>query len=140
MTKVLTREDVLAMTSLPTQVVEVPEWGGSVTVRGLTGDERDRYEQSIVTMKGSNVLPKFAGARARLVALSVVDDEGKRIFNDSDVQSLGRIAAGALQRVYNVARELSGMSEQDVEDLMGNSDGVQSDGSTSTSPELSDAQ
>jgi hypothetical protein len=136
MGKVLGRDDILAVSDLETEVVDVPEWGGKVTVRGLTGDERDSYEQSIVVMKGNQVFPKSQGARARLVALSVVDAEGKRMFSDSDVHALGRKSAGALQRIYDVARRLSGLTEGEVEELVGNSNGGQSDAFTSSSPEL----
>lgn len=128
------REDILAALDIEIEDIHIPEWGDRwYRVRGLTGDERDAYEQSIVTMHGNKVFPRFEGARARLVALSIVDEMGKRYFIDADVAALGRKSASALQRVYDLARKLSGLSEEDVEDLAKNSSGAQSEGSSSDS-------
>ena len=43
----LTKDAILKAEDLPTEKVPVPEWGPgqSVTVRTMSGDERDRYEQ-----------------------------------------------------------------------------------------------
>lgn len=139
MEKILGREDILGIVDTQYEFVDVPEWGGKVRMRGLSGNERDRYEQSIVELRGGNVLPKFANARARLAAWSIVNENGDRIFTDADIAVLGRKSAAALERVYEAARKLSGLSERDIEELVGNSDGVQSDGSTSDSLSPSDA-
>lgn len=127
----LTKDAILSAIDIGYDEVDVPEWGGTVRIRGLSGDERDRYEQSIVTFKGSQPQPKFAGARARLVAWSIVDEKGDRLFNDREVDALGRKSAQALERVYNAARRLSGLTEEDIEELVGNSDSVPSGSSTS---------
>ncbi len=135
-----TREDVLTASDIVTEDIFVPEWKNKwYRVRGLTGNERDNYEQSMFTTKGNRMVPKLALATARLVSLSVVDEAGKLIFTEDDVRELGRKSAAALQRVYELARRLSGLSEQDVEDLVKNSESVQSESSTSASPSLSDA-
>ena len=42
----LNREAILAAEDLPRELVEVPEWGGAVYVRALTGAERDQFEAS----------------------------------------------------------------------------------------------
>jgi len=119
----LTREDILAAgVELPVEDVEVPEWGGAVRVRGLTGAERDRFEESIFgdRAKGGGRKLRLANMRARLVALSVVDADGKRLFSSADVEALGRQSAAALDRVFSVAQRLSGMSDRDVEELTEN--------------------
>lgn len=133
MTKYLSREDILTASDIVKEDCYVPEWGGTVRVRGLTGNERDKYEQSIVTMKGRTLVPKLTGAMARLVSLSVIDEDGGLEFSEEDVIALGRKSAGGLQRVYEVARRLSGLSEQDMEDLVGNSESETSGSSTSDS-------
>lgn len=132
----LSRDQILDASDITTEVVEVEEWGGAVRVRGLSGNERDTYEQSIITMKGTKIMPKFTGAMAKLVALSVVDEQGVRMFTDEDVRALGRKSAGALQRVYEVARRLAGLSSEDMEEILGNSDGVQNESPISDSLSL----
>lgn len=127
----LSRDDILKSDDLATEDVDVPEWGGVVRIRGLTGTQRDGFEASVVKMNGPNKQYNLANIRARFVALCVVDDEGKRLFSDQDVKQLGEKSATALERVWTAARKLSGMSDDDVEELAEGFGNDQSDGSTS---------
>jgi hypothetical protein len=126
----LTREAILAATDLPKELIDVPEWGGSVWVRGLTGAERDRFENSVIEQKGRDRSLNLRNVRAKLCALCMVDEEGKRLFADSDIQALGQKSAAALSRVFDAAQRLSGLTREDVKELAENLDDAQSDGST----------
>lgn len=128
---VLSKDQILSAIDTEYETVDVPEWGGKVRVKTLTGDERDSYEQSLIDQRGNVTGPKLAGAQARLCALTIVDDDGKRLFSDSDVKALGAKSAQALNRVFDVAVRLSRMTQADVEAMVGNSEAVPSDGSTS---------
>lgn len=127
----LTRDQILEVQDLQYEDVAVPEWGGTVRVRGLTGTERDAFEASVVQQQGKKTSYNLTNLRARLVSLSVVDEAGKRLFSDRDVQALGRKSAAALARVYEVASRLSGISDSDMEELAKNSESGQSDDSGS---------
>jgi hypothetical protein len=113
---VLTRDQILNAQDLPTENVPVPEWGGDVMVRGLTGAERDAYEASMVTQVGNQAKMNMANMRAKLVAMCIVDDNGKRIFSQADAEALGKKSGAALQRVFEVAQKLSGLTTKDVEE------------------------
>ena len=115
------REDLLKIVDLQTEDVWVPEWNSWVRVRGLNGAERDQFESSVVEMHGKKVVVKSENMRAKLVALCVVDESGGRLFSDRDVEALGQKSASALQRVFEVAQRLSGLTEADVEELEKNS-------------------
>jgi hypothetical protein len=128
---VLSKDQILRAVDTEYETVDVPEWGGKVRVKTLTGDERDGYEQSLIDQRGNVTAPKLAGAQARLCALSIVDDDGERLFSDSDVKALGAKSAQALNRVFDVAVRLSRMTQAEVEAMVGNSEAVPSDGSTS---------
>jgi len=117
---VLGREAILQIQDLPTERVFVPEWQGEVIVRALTGAERDAFEQSIVEQRGKSTRMNLKNIRAKLVALTVVDEDGKRVFSDEDAELLGRKSAAALNRVFEVAQRLSGLRPEDVEELAGN--------------------
>lgn len=119
--KLLTRDEILQAPDLPVEEVEVPEWGGVVRVRALSGAERDALEASIVEQQGSNVRINLHNMRARLVAMSVVDENGKRIFSDEDIEALGRKNAQALDRIATVAMRLSGLRPQDLQEAVKNS-------------------
>ncbi len=131
MGKLLRREDILAASDIQTEEVEVPEWGGCVLVRGMTGAERDEFEASVMERKGKNVRFNLNDARAKLVAACVVDEAGARVFSDSDVRLLTRKSAAALDRVAQAAQRLSGLREDDLEELAKNSPSGQSDDSIS---------
>jgi hypothetical protein len=121
--RLLTKDDILDKEDRATEIVEVPEWGGAVTVRALSGTERDHYEGSMVryqrTDKGTVEIKSVEteNVRARLVSLSVVDEEGKRMFAEKDVLALGDKSAAALNRLFDVAQRLSALTNRDVEVL-----------------------
>lgn len=121
--KLLTRDEILALDDRATEVVEVPEWGGAVTLRAMTGSERDQYEASMVRYgkddKGQIEVKSVetANIRARLVSLAAVDEQGERMFKEADLLALGDKSAAALNRLFDVARRLSALTDQDVEAL-----------------------
>lgn len=130
-TQLLTREQIFGAVDLSFEDVDVPEWGGTVRVGMLTGTERDAFEQEVVVRQGKKTQLNLANIRARLVALAVVDGEGQRVFNEGDVKALGRKSALALNRVFEVAQRINGLTEEDMGELAGNSESGQSDDSIS---------
>jgi len=126
----LTRDTILAVDDREYETVPCPEWGGEVRLRSLTGAERDAYEQSLVQTRGKSREMNLRNARAKLVALCAVDESGKRLFADADVDALGKKNAKPLDRLFDAARRLSGLSEDDVGRLTEDFDDAQSDAST----------
>ena len=113
----LNRESILQADDLPKELVDVPEWGGAVYVRSLTGAERDRFESSMIKQRGKNQQMNLDNIRAKLAVLTVCDEEGKRIFSSADIDELSKKSAAALDRIFAVARRLSGLGEDDVKEL-----------------------
>lgn len=117
----LTRDQILNANDLATEQVPVPEWGGDVIVKALSGRERDAFEATIAgERRGKRVEMNLENIRARFVAACVVDEHGQPLFYPSDVELLGEKSAAALQRVFNVGQRLSGLSDQDMEELAKN--------------------
>ena len=94
----------------------MPEWGGDVLVRGLGGAERDQLEALMLQDKERS----YDNLSARLAAMSIVDEQGARLFTDVDVAALGKKSAGALRRVVEAAQRLSAMSASDAAELIKN--------------------
>jgi len=113
----LNRESILQTNDLPSELVSVPEWGGEVYVRTLTGTERDAFEQAL---SGKKNKPNLDNVRARFAVLTICDENGKRLFSDGDVKALGEKSASALDRVFEVASRLNGFSSEDAEELAKN--------------------
>jgi len=128
-TQYLSRDAILDADDIKTEDVAVPEWGGTVKIKALMGVERDKFEADMVK---SNNKYDFANIRAKLVAMSVVDADGNRLFTDQDVAALGNKSAGALNRVFEVAQRLSGLTQEDVDELAKNSENGPADTSTSS--------
>ena len=122
----LSKDQILAAEDIPTKDVEVPEWGGSVRMRGLTGSERDAYESSLFQQRGEKRILRTENARARLVAMCIVDEDGERMFSDAEVKDLGRKSGKVLDRLFDEARKLSGLTAEDVEELAEGFDSAQS--------------
>lgn len=114
----LSRDSILSANDRTTKDVEVPEWGGTVRVQSLSGRERDKFESSMIKMRGNKREENLENLRARLCVLCMVDESGQRMFNDKeDVIKLGNKSAKALQRVFDAAQEINGMTESDVEEM-----------------------
>jgi len=119
--KCLSRDDILQVDDLPRELVEVPPWGGSVYVRGLTGSERDLFEAEMVEWVGDGKnrykQVTLENARAKLAARTICDENGKRLFTDADIRALAEKSAVGLQIVFDVAMRLSGLTQSAVEEL-----------------------
>jgi len=135
----LGRDAILAAKSLRTEEVKVPEWGGTVLVRELSGRERDEWEASLAVMRGKTMVPDVANIRAKLAARTIVGDDGEPVFTQQDVAALGELSAAALDRVFDVASRLSGLNPEDVEAMTKNSGAAPGGGSSSASPATSAA-
>lgn len=117
----LTREAILSSNDLPTEPVEVPEWGGTIHVRAMSGTDRDAFEASMIDgRKGGSDTAHLRNIRARLMVLTACDGKGERLFTDEDAIVLGRKSSKALDRVFAVAQRLNGLSADDVKALEGN--------------------
>lgn len=104
MMNTLTKEAILAADDLPRERVSVSEWGGDVFVRTMTGTDRDAFETSLLGKDG-----RMENVRARLVSLTLCNEAGTRIFDDSEIVVLGTKSARALDRVFSVAQRLNGI-------------------------------
>ena len=118
---ILNRKAILDSEDLKTEEIFIPEWNGSVFVRTLTGQERDEFEESMFRGKERKEA-NFRNLRARLVALTVVDEAGKRLFNLDDMEILGRKSSRALDRIFDVAQRLAGFTGEDIKELEKNSE------------------
>ena len=107
---ILSKVAILAADDLPRETVIIPEWGGEVLVRTMSGTDRDAFEASLLEKDG-----RMENVRARLVALTLCDSQGDRLFDDSEIAALGRKSARALDRVFSVAQRLNGIGVDQVD-------------------------
>lgn len=121
MSNYLSKADILGAKDARFEEVDVPEWGGRVRIKAMSGSERDAFEQSITSLRknGSKMAQamNLENVRAKLLARCIVDEEGGLIFDAEDVEALGQKNAAALDRCVEVAKRLNGMNKGDLEQL-----------------------
>jgi hypothetical protein len=117
----LSKDQILEASDLKAVEVQVPEWGGSVLVRTMTGADRDAFEASMVTVNpdGSRT-PDMRNLRSKLVALTLVDEASNRLFDVSDIPRLAMKSSAALERVFEVAQRINGLGLKAEEDAVKN--------------------
>ncbi len=116
----LTKEQILSASDLKTATVDVPEWGGVLTIRTMTGADRDAFEQSTYKKNGDDYQVNMKDIRARLCASCVVDENGELVFGETDIRALSRKSSLVLDRVFSACQELNGLTGKDVEELAKN--------------------
>lgn len=129
----LSKDQITAADDRAFEDVDVPEWGGTVRVLGMSGTERNAYQSSLVVI-GTNGKPQrvnLTDQLAKLVGKCLVGEDFERLFTDKEVAALGRKNGAVLDRLADIAKRLSGLDEKAVEDAAGNSETGPSAGSTS---------
>ena len=107
------RDQILASTDIPSEKVQVPEWGVTVEVRGMTGAERTRIMDKAVG-QGGEVNLQFVYPEI-VIATSFDDTTGEQIFKPSDRDVLLTKSAVALDRLAQVGMRLSGFTQESAD-------------------------
>lgn len=113
---VLSKSAILSADDKKMVEQEVPEWGGSVMIRVMSGTERDRFESEFV---GGNKSVEMV--RAKLVAKCLCDEDGNRLFSEQEIPQLGEKSAAVLDKLFSVCMKHNRFTKSDVEDMAGNS-------------------
>lgn len=101
---------------------EIPELGGSVFIRGMTVVERSKFERQFRTRKGDTNERKMSEIRQRMLIACVCNSDGQQLLNEADVEAIGKQRADIVERLVNAAQIACGMSTDDMEDLVKNSE------------------
>jgi len=124
----LDRDAILSRKQLKRETVDVPEWGGQVIVRELTGAERSRYEAGYSdTVMGeaksvSDKTKRFETMRAKVICVATINEDGTRVFHDDDIAEINELSGQALDRLASVIMRLSGYTKEEQEKLKKNSE------------------
>ena len=100
--------------------VACPEWGKfgkQIYIRTMSGKARDSYELGIYNAKERDKDSFLYNMRASLVVATCCDKNGKLHFKPEDADKLGEMSGAVLDRLYDKAKELSKISDGDVEEM-----------------------
>ena len=97
----LSKQSISAADDFKYAIVECPEWGGDVRVRGLTAAEQ------------SNIYKRYNDGKSEdfdvlLVTMGCVDEDGNRVFTNDDKDMLRKKSFAVLDRIAKKVIELSG--------------------------------
>lgn len=115
------REGILQADDRPLVKLSVPEWKCCVYVATMSGEDRDRFEQVCVDRRKGKHSIDMRGLKALLVTMVTCNAEGTRLFDRSDAPKLAAKSSKAIERIYKLACDLAGLTEEDVKELEGNS-------------------
>ena len=95
---VLTKAAFLAANDRPLHEIEVPELGGSVFVRPMSAAEAEAFDGEDTTV-------------TKLVAAYVVDGEGRKMFEESDIPLLQEKSFKALDTIARGVLQANGLGD-----------------------------
>lgn len=120
----LTKADIVAAKDLETREVACPEWGGVVLIRTLTVAQVQKWRRALfmqITLHDKDgaecgfaqeVDPEKASrSDARLVASSIIDENGALMFTDAEIETLMGKSAAPIKRIAKAQAELSGITD-----------------------------
>jgi hypothetical protein len=99
--------------------VLVPEWGGHVWLHPLSARQHHLLEAALAQHRGreDDEESPTLNLRARVVAMSARDDEGHHLFGPQDIPLLAEKSARALDRLYSICQEISGLRTEGLSEV-----------------------
>lgn len=120
MSKALTQEQILAAldrAEVETKPINVPELGGTVWVREMPGNLRNRMEATYATIRNGGDSKALDKITAQTVSMCTVDDNGKPIMTMDVATRLVQKMPKVAFRIRDAVLEVSATSDDDVEAL-----------------------
>lgn len=108
-----TADDILALVSLAKiiEIDDIPDIDGTFFMRVITDRERDEYELHLMDRDGKPDLTKMKGYRPRLLALCLVDQEGKRLFANGRADGLSDLPSSITVPLYEHAERINQLGD-----------------------------
>lgn len=100
---VLNRDSILNALDLQREVVDVPEWGGSVIITELSAADLLKFGAAMGDEESQQVFV------AKALTWFIVDEGGDRVFTGEDAEMLAGKSLPVLQRLWDVAARLNAM-------------------------------
>lgn len=118
-------EQIFAAKDLDRKAVEVKEWGTTVYVQQFNGHGRARVEKAFAENKADSVRRVCA-----VVAVGVVDENGKRVFTDEQIDALMEKNFDVLMRLYKRVLNHNDADAESMKSAEGNSGATTTDSSS----------
>ena len=109
------RDKILSIENdTPSEIVDVPEWGVKVLVKGFTLGAKDDFLASVINPSTKEADIKAFSSNL-LVGTAYDPETFERLFTEADIPVLKQKSAVVIQRLVDVGTRLSGLTEEAVE-------------------------
>jgi len=105
MTKILTLDEIFATNDLDTKTVHVPEWGGNVTVKGLSKREQQLLRKQATDPLTSAIDPD------RMEMLMLAHCLASPVITIEQAEQLMQKSATAVDKVLTAIMDVTGLSD-----------------------------
>ena len=106
----LTKEQIIGFQDIKTTDVNV--WGGIVKVKTLSALERGQFLRDARDKKLDETRTELAW-----VAKCLVDDTGKPLFNENEIEQLGAKSASEYSKLTDVIFKVNALSTDAIEEI-----------------------
>lgn len=97
----LTKEEILSITDKAVKEIEIPEWGGTVFIRGMSIEDVE-YCQSLTD--DPQTLQKT-------IVRFVSDADGNLLFTEKDIPKMKKKSIQAFRRIMNEIKAFNSLDE-----------------------------
>ena len=114
-----TRDKIFQSDDIAVEIVEIPLWGVTVEVRGMSGEDRSRIFEALAA-DGGDIKPSKLYVEAAIASTYDIET-GAPVFEPGDGPALLQKSAQAIDILAKAALRLSGMEGEASQDDAGKS-------------------
>lgn len=114
--KKLTRNDVTSNKKISITEVEVPEWDGIVCIKELTIEERLAFDAKYTDSEGKFKNVNDPEMIYELLRKCLVDEDGNKLFEDSDVEIMKQKSGPVMQRLFLKVININYLSQLSIDE------------------------
>lgn len=131
----LSKEQILSSDDIKLEVINIPEWGGDLYIKVMSGEEKEGFETFFLDEDGNRKKEHdTSGLRATLAVWTICNGKGELLFDKSDIPALAKKSSTALDVVWDKSAKLNKILESEIEKLVGNLEGGQNGNSGTSLP------
>jgi hypothetical protein len=133
----LKKDDLWQITAdMPAEAVEIfdtqGKLAGVIHVRGLSGTELTRYQESLtIRLSSGATKPNTKYAMAKLIVLSAINEDGSPYFDQADTAKLDSAPARVLMPLFESAQRLCGLTDDAFKEMTEGFDETETEPSSS---------
>jgi len=124
------QDEILDCDDLTRERVEVPEWGGrAIYVAEIGASDRDRLDSEASDLSKRFEADKgrfFSEYRLLVLHCTCQREDGSQLFTRENLPRLGKKNPSAIARLFEVADRVNRLSQKQIKEVEGKSEGGQS--------------